>query len=65
MLKNVLIAKNILIDKGFSEVSGKRGDKVTIMKKDNTKAIINPNGSISINNELIDFRTVKRGKFNA
>ena len=62
MLKNVTVAKEVLILNGFEEMPVMKGDKQTIMLRGEEKAIINPNGSVTIGDRTIDFRTIKRGK---
>ena len=64
MLKNVNTTKEILILKGFEEMPAMKGDKQTVMIKGDIKAIITPNGSVTVGDKTFDFRSIKHGKFN-
>jgi hypothetical protein len=64
MLKNVNTTKEVLILQGFEEMPVMKGDKQTVMIKGDIKAIINPNGSVTVGDKTFDFRSIKRGKFN-
>ena len=63
MLKNVNTTKEVLIMQGFEQMPAMKGDKYTVMIKGDIKAIINPNGSVTIGDKTFDFRSIKRGNF--
>lgn len=62
MLKNISISKEILESFGFTLVPTEKALRQTILKRGNDTAEVLANGSVIINGQRTDFKSVKRKK---